>query len=375
MTHSSLLAAALLCTPAAFAGETFLYAGSYTGDGSSSKGITLLKMDTGTGALNVVGTAAELASPSFLAVSADGTRLYAVSESGNSAAAFKVDKSTGGLTKLNELPVGDKPGQGACHLCLVPDAQMLVTANYGGGSTTTFSLAEDGSLKARTGFIQHTGSSVNPGNQKGPHAHGAVLSADGKHVLVNDLGTDRIYVYAVDAAAHTLKPKAVNEGVLKPGAGPRHGAFAGSVFYSLNEIDLTITPFVWDAKAATLTAGTSVSTVPEGVSGRHLSTAEIVAHPSGKFLYGSNRGHDSIAVFKITDAAKGTLETVEIKPSGGKTPRNFNLTPDGKWLLAAHQDSDNITVFSVNQENGKLTATPHTATVGKAVCLVFLPAQ
>ena len=373
MTYSSILAAALLITPAAFAGELFLYAGSYTGDGSSSKGITLLQMDTDTGALKVLKTAAELASPSFLAVNADGTRLYAVSESGNSTAAFKVDKATGGLTKLNELPVADKPGQGACHLCLVPDAQMLVTANYGGGSVSTFSLADDGSLKARTGFIQHTGHSVHPGNQEGPHGHGAVLSADGKHVLVNDLGTDRIYVYAVDAAAHTLKPKPVSEGVLKPGSGPRHGTFVGNVFYCINEIALTVTPFLWDAKAATLTSGTSVSTVPAGVSGGHLSTAEIVAHPSGKFIYGSNRGHNSVAVFKIADAAKGTLETVEVEPSGGKTPRNINLTPDGKWLLAAHQDSDNITVFSINQTDGSLTLTKNSALVGKAVCLVFLP--
>jgi 6-phosphogluconolactonase len=136
---------------------------------------------------------------------------------------------------------------------------------------------------------------------------------------------------------------------------------------------LTITPLVWDAKAATLTPGATVSTVPAGVSGKQYSTAEIVAHPSGKFIYGSNRGHNSIAVFKITDPAKGGLSLVEIEPSGGKTPRNFNVTPDGKWLLAAHESSDNITVFSINQDDGSLTPTPHSAKVGKAVCLVFMP--
>ena len=373
MTSLRILSAALLLTPAAFAGDLFLYAGSYTDSGSSSKGITLLKMNTDTGALAVVNTAAELASPSYLALNPGGTRLYAVSESDNSAAAFKVDKATGALTKLNELPVADKPGQGACHLCVVPGAQMLVTANYGGGSVSTFSLAEDGSLAARTGFIQHTGGSVNPDRQKEPHAHGAVLAADGNHVLVNDLGLDRIFIYDVDAAAHTLKPKPAGEGVLKPGSGPRHGVFVGDEFYSINEMGLNITPFAWDAKAVTLTEGTSVSTVPEGISRNGFSTAEIVAHPSGKFLYGSNRGHNSVAVFKI--AGKAGLRSVEIKPSGGKTPRNINLTPDGKWLLAAHQDSDNITVFSINQTDGTLTATTNAAKVGKPVCLVFLPKE
>lgn len=375
MKFAPILLSAALLARSATAGELIVYAGAYTGDGSSSKGITLLKMNSDTGELTVAGTAAELASPSFLALSDDGTHLYAVSESGNSAAAFKVDKVTGALTKLNELPVADAPGQGACHLCLVPKAKMLVTANYGGGSVSTFSLAADGSLAARTGFIQHTGSSVNPDRQKAPHGHGAVLSKDGRHVLVNDLGTDRVYIYEVDAAAHTLKPKPAGEGVLKPGAGPRHGAFdpAGQVFYCINELDSTVTPFVWDAKVPSLTAGTTVSTLPADYTGTGNSTAEIVAHPSGKFVYGSNRGHDSIAVFRIEDAAKGTITLVQNAPAGGKTPRNFNLTPDGKWLVAAHQDSDSIAVFSVNPADGTLTATPHRATVGKPVCLVFLP--
>jgi 6-phosphogluconolactonase len=368
------LLSALLFVPALSAGEIYAYIGSYTGGGSSSKGITLAKFDTVTGAIKILGTAAELQSPSFLALHPAGTHLYAVSESGNSAAAFKVDKTTGLLTKLNELSVGDKPGQGACHLCVVPDAKMLVTANYGGGSTTTFSLGDDGSLKERTGFIQHTGSSVNPGNQQAPHAHGAVLSADGKHVLVNDLGTDRIYVYAVDAAKSTLHPKPVSEGVLAPGSGPRHSAFAGDVLYCLNEISLTVTPFVWDAEKVTLTPGQTLSTVPDGTPRKGFSTAEIVAHPNGKFIYSSNRGHDSIAVYQITDAAKGALKLLEIKPAGVKVPRNFNLTPDGKWLLTCGQDSNDIAVFSIGND-GKLKPTEHRAETGRPVCIVFLPTK
>lgn len=364
--------------PTAFAGELFVYAGSYTGKGSSSKGITLLKMNTAYGELKVEGTAAELASPSYLALSPDGTRLYAVSEEGQGvAAAYKVNKSTGALTKLNELPIaGEKEkDQGACHLCVVPGAKMLVTANYGGGSVSTFSLAEDGSLAARTGFIQHKGNSVNKGRQGEPHAHGAVLSADGKHVLVNDLGTDRVYVYAVDAAKHTLTPAPVNAGVLEPGSGPRHGVFAGNVFYCINEMALTVTPLLWDAKAASLTAGASVSTLPAGVAkdGKY-STAEIVAHPNGKTLYGSNRGHDTIAVYSITDPEKGQIKQMEVTPAGVKTPRNINITPDGKWLLSCGQDSSDIAVFAVKPE-GTLSPTEHRATVGNPVCVVFVPKE
>jgi 6-phosphogluconolactonase len=246
-----------------------------------------------------------------------------------------------------------------------------VTANYGGGSVSTFSIADDGSLAARTGFIQHTGGSVDKGRQKEPHGHGAVLSPDGKYVLVNDLGTDRVYIYEVDSAAHALKPKPAGEGVSPPGSGPRHSVFdkEGKHLFAINEMLCTVTTFDWDPKGPSLTTGKSVSTLPEAVKPSY-STAEIVVHPSGKFVYGSNRGHNSIAVFSNEG---GNLTLVENVPSGGKTPRNFNLTPDGKWLLAAHENSDNITVFSVNQETGKLTATAHSANVGKPVSLVFLP--
>ncbi|HEX2751427.1 MAG TPA: lactonase family protein, partial [Verrucomicrobiales bacterium] len=326
-----------------------------------------------TGAITVSGTAAELASPSYLAFNPEGTCLYAVSESGNSAAAFKVDKATGALTKLNELAVSAKKDQGACHLCVVPGAKMLVTANYGGGSVSTFSLADDGSLAKRTGFIQHTGGSVNKSRQSEPHGHGALLTPDGEYVLVNDLGTDRVYIYKVDAKEHTLRTPPAGEGVSPPGSGPRHSVFDkdGKHIFTINEMLCTVTTFAWDPSVPSLTAGASVSTLPEPVKPAY-STAEIVVHPSGKFVYGSNRGHNSIAVFSN---AGGVLTAVENVPSGGKTPRNFNLTPDGKWLVAAHQDSDNITVFSVNQETGKLTATPNTAQVGKAVCLVFMPGK
>jgi len=176
----------------------------------------------------------------------------------------------------------------------------------------------------------------------------------------------------VDAAKHTLTPKPVNEGVLEPGSGPRHGVFSGGVFYCISEMALTVTPFLWDAKAATLTAGKPVSTLQEGVAkdGKY-STAEIVAHPNGKTLYGSNRGHNTIAVYSITDPDKGEIKQMEVAPAGVKVPRNINLTPDGKWLLSCGQDSDDIAVFAVKPE-GTLSPTEHKATVGKPVCVVFV---
>ncbi len=370
MTVTPLLAAALLLSRVSMAGETLVYAGTYTDGKSLSKGITLLKMNLETGALTVSGTVAELPNPSFLTLNADGTRLYAVSESSDTAAAYKVNKATGALTKLNELPVSEKPGHGPCHLCLAPDAKMLVTANYGGGSVTTFSLAEDGSLAARTALIQHTGIDKD-GKEKKAHAHSALLTKDGQYVIVNDLGLDRVYIYTVDPVKHTLKPTPAGEGVAKPGAGPRHGAFdpAEKYYFSLNELDSTITPYRYDAAAPKFTAGTSVSTLPADFKGKN-STAEIVVHPGGKFVYASNRGADCIAVYGNKE---GALTLTGHTPSGGKVPRNFNITPDGKWLLAAHQDTNNITVFSINQTDGTLTATPHNVTVGKPVCLVFLP--
>ena len=331
----------------------------------------MVRMNKESGAIQIAGAAVERSNPSFLALNEKGTHLYAVSES--LATAYKINKATGALTKLNSLPVADAKGQGACHLCVVPGANMLVTANYSGGSVTTFSIAADGSLARRTGFIQHRGSSTNLDRQEAPHAHGAIVSPDEKHVLVNDLGTDRVYIYRVDAAATTLVPKPAGEGVLTPGAGPRHSAFdaSGRFVFCLNELDLTVTPFRWQPDAQLLVPLKTVSTLPEGTETKDkgFSTAEIVVHPNGNFVYGSNRKHDTIAVFAHKD---GALTLLENEPSGGKTPRNFNLTPDGNFLLSANQDSGDLAVFSIGVD-GMLTPTKHTANVAGAECVIFLP--
>ncbi len=354
-----LAAAAIQCRAELY----HVYAGSYTGKGSTSQGITRLTFDTKTGELISAGTAAKAASPSFLVLNKEHTLLYAVNEDTSSASAYRV-AGDGGLTLLNSLPAGDKPGAGPCHLCLIPEAGMLVVANYGGGSVATFALEKDGSLKALSGFHQHTGSGGNPSRQKEPHAHSAVLSPGGGYVLVNDLGTDQIYIYAVHPESKTLKLK--SKTALKPGSGPRHGAFSpdGKTFYSLNELDSSVTSLTWDEASGSLKAGASVSTLPEGFKGNN-STAEIVTN--GTFVYGSNRGHDSIAVFSV---GAGGLKPLEHQLTGGKVPRNFTLSPDGKWLLSAHQASNDITVLP-RAGDGTLGDAGKPVGLGKPVCLVF----
>ena len=357
------------------AAEHRVYVGSYTGGDSKAEGITQLRFDDVTGALRVEGVAARSESPSFVALSADGRFVYSVGEPGGVVTAYAVEPASGGLRELNRLPVGDDERQGPCHLCLVPGAQLLVTANYVGGSVSTFSVATDGRLGARTGYIRHAGSGPNPQRQQAPHAHGAVVSPDGRHVLVNDLGTDRVYVYAVDRERQTLKPEPAGEGVLAAGAGPRHGAFdpAGRVFHCLNELDSTLTPLLWDGKKASLTASTSLSTLPEGGHAGN-STAEVVVHPGGRWVLASNRGHDSIAVFEVDAAQPGKVTLRGTTPCGGRVPRNFTLSPDGRWVLVAHQESQTVQVFAFDAGSGAMTPKGEPVAVGKPVCLVFAPA-
>ena len=366
------LVALMTTIVAAGAAEYRIYVGTYTAKGSKTEGVGLLTFDDVTGVLKSGGTAAVSDSPSFVTVSSDGKFVYAVNEGPSAATAFAVDGATGKLKQLSQVPVGEKGAQGPCHLCLVESDGILVTANYGGGSVSTFAVGEDGGLESRTGFIQHVGSGPDKGRQESPHAHGAVLAPDGKHVLVNDLGTDRVYIYAVDSFGKKLAEKPIGEGVINPGAGPRHGAFSpdGKMFYCLNEMACTVTPMAWDGEAKTLTAGKPVRTLEGEHKGN--STAEIAVHPGGKWVFASNRGHDSIAVFAAEGGAVALKGTV---PCGGAVPRSFTLSPDGKWLLAAHQESNSVQVFSFDAASGELKAKggPVKTTCGKPVSLVFAP--
>jgi 6-phosphogluconolactonase len=352
-----------------------VYVGTYTG--SKSKGIYLFHLDMATGKLTPAGIAAECANPSFLALHPNGRFLYAVNEvsdfdTANSGAttAFAIDRETGKLTLLNQQSA---KGAGPCHLTVDPSGKNILVANYGGGSVAVLPIQPDGRLGEATAFVQHQGSSVNPGRQKEPHAHSINVDAANRFAFAADLGLDKVLVYRFDPQKGTLAPNDPPAAAVAPGAGPRHFAFHpdGRRAYVLNEIDSTVTAFDYDAKTGTLKTLQTLPTLPTGFQGNN-STAEVVVHPSGKFLYCSNRGHDSIAIFTI-DAQSGRLTAAGHQPTGGKTPRNFNVDPTGAYLLAANQDSDSIAVFRIDPITGALTPTGPTVQAPTPVCIRFLP--
>ncbi len=332
-----------------------VYVGSATGGGSGGEGITQFQFDSAAGTLRDGKLAAATESPSWIVMNAEGTCLYAANESSSMVTAFKVFPH-GGLEKLNSLPAGEQPGQGPCHLCLVPRARMLVASNYGGGTVSAYTLREDGGLERMSRCIQHVGHGGDPARQKGPHAHGAVLSPLGDVLLVSDLGLDKVLVYGAKPELPLL-----GETALPPEAGPRHGAFSasGAHFYSLNELNSTVTAFSWNGAALTSTA--TASTLPTGFTGKN-STAEIVV--CGGNIYCSNRGHDSIAVLD------GDLKPLGHTPTGGQVPRSFTISPDGGWLLAANVNSGSLVVLKRGAD-GLLAPTGQSAAVAKPLCVIF----
>ena len=312
--------------------------------------------------------------PSFLAFSPDRRFLYAVSELGNSGKsegyvyAFGIDRATGKLTFLNRQTSG---GGGACHLVVDKTGKFLLVANYGTGSAASFPLKSDGSLGNLISKIQFEGSGPNQRRQKGPHAHAVVLSPDNRFLFVPDLGADRVRILRFDSSNGSLTPNTPADVAVKPGAGPRHFTFSpnGHFAYLICEMGSLVVAFRYDSSAGSLTEIQTASTLPDGFTGENNS-AEIEVDPSGRFLYASNRGHDSIAVFSIDDKT-GKLERTQIESTQGRTPRNFAIDPTGRHLLAADQDSNRIVVFDRDSHTGKLTATGKTVDVPSPVCLLF----
>ncbi|MDE0449694.1 MAG: lactonase family protein [Spirochaetaceae bacterium] len=349
-----------------------VYIGTYTRDDTGSEGIYRGELDVGTGELTVQGVAARVDNPSFLALSAAGDFLYAVNEVSDlgtgkhgAASAFRV-ASDGALTAAGQQLAG---ASGPCHVCAHPSGELVFAANYGGGALSMFRCA-GGDLVERLVTIDHEGSSVNPERQQEPHPHSVNLSPDGAWLYVPDLGIDRIVIYRIDVAAATLTR--AGETATAPGAGPRHFTFhpRGRVAYGINELDSTVTAYAYGATDGSLTEMQTVSTLPDGWSG--VSTcADIHVHPNGRFVYGSNRGHDSIAIFAI--GGDGRLEPVGHESTQGRTPRNFALDPSGALLLAANQDSGTIVTFHVDAATGLLRPTGHVAAVPSPVCVVPVP--
>ena len=352
-----------------------VYIGTYTGE--KSKGIYVSRFDPATGRLTPPELAVATPSPSFLALHPGGSFLYAAGENTRldgkpvgAVSAFSRDAKTGQLTFLNRQSSG---GAGPCHLVVDPTGKCLLVANYGDGSIAALAIRADGTLAEPGTIIQHRGSSLNPERQAGPHAHFIIPDPANRFALTCDLGLDQVLVYKLEAAKATLTANDPPFAAIKPGSGPRHLAFhpSGRFVFLINEMGATLVAFAYDAGRGTLKELQTISTLPEGFTGTR-SCAEVQVHPSGKFVYGSNRGHDSIAVFGF-DPGSGGLTFLECQSTQGKTPRHFALDPTGQWLLAENQDSDSIVVFRVDGKTGRLSPTGQTISVGAPVCAVFVP--
>jgi len=380
------LAAACLFVPGLRAAEKkpapaksyHVYFGTSTGP--KSKGIYVSKLDAATGRLGEARVAAETKSPSFLAVHPNNRVLFAVGEVNDfegkpagGVSAFAIDAASGNLTLLNSQTSG---GAGPCHLSVDKSGKCVLVANYGGGSVQSIKVLPDGRLGDVGTFIQHKGSSVNASRQSAPHAHSINLSPDNRFAFAADLGLDKVLIYKLDAASAALTASEPAFAPVAPGSGPRHFAFhpGGKSAYVINEMTCTMTAFSYDAARGELKEVQTLSTLPPGETVKAgFSTAEVVAHPSGRFLFGSNRGHDTIVVFSV-DAATGRLTHVENQPTLGKTPRNFAVDPTGAWLLAENQGSGTVAVFRIDAQTGKLTHTGQTLEVPTPVCARFVPA-
>jgi 6-phosphogluconolactonase len=356
-------------------GKFLVYVGTYTEEGYAqnreSKGIYAFRFDAATGEFTPLGLAAESPNPSFLAVDPTRRFLYAVNEvkdyrgpNSGGVRAFAMDRSTGKLTLLNEVPSN---GGDPCYLALDKKGKYVFTANYGGGSVAAFPFLPDGRLGESSTFVQFQAK-----GEKAPHAHAINVSPDNRFVLTADLGLDQMTAFRFDQESGSFAPRNSQTFKVDPGAGPRHFVFHpnGKFAYVLTELQSGIVLFAYDPASGTLRRLQTVSTLPKGYAGTKHG-AEVQVHPSGKFLYASNRGHDSIAVFAI-NKNKGTLTRVEIVPTKGKEPRHFAIDPTGSYLLAANQHSHNMVVFRIDARTGRLTATGQVLEVPTPVYVKFV---
>lgn len=354
--------------------KMLVYIGTYTrGD---ADGVFICRFDPSNGGLEKIGSVGGVRNPSFLAIHPNKKFLYAVSEIGDFGGkqtggvfAYAINAEDGSLTPLNHQP---SQGTAPCHITVDPSGKSALVANYSSGSVAVLPIADDGSLQEPSCTIQHEGSGVNPRRQEGPHAHSINLDPANRFAFAADLGLDKVLIYRLSDDKKTLTPAARPFVSVDPGSGPRHFAFHpnGKNAYVINELSSTITAFDYDPPAGTLSAIQTISTLPEGYEGS-TTTAEVQVHPSGRFVYGSNRGHDSIAVFRV-DTATGRLTAAGHASTTGKTPRNFGIDPTGKYMLVANQDTDDVVVFRIDAETGGLTPTGVKLEVPHPVCVKFL---
>jgi 6-phosphogluconolactonase len=359
------------------ASNYLLFVGTYTNTKAASKGIYAYRYNPSSGQLTSLGVAAETPNPSYLAVDATHQFLYAVNEledykgeKSGAVTAFSIDRKTGKLTKLNDVA---SRGKDPCYISLDNTGKYVLVANYTSGNIAVFPAQKGGRLGEAAALVQHHGSGPNQERQEGPHAHYIRTTADNRFAVVSDLGLDKLLVYRFDASSGSLTPNDPPAADLPPGEGPRHAAFApnNKFAYTVNELKSTVTAFTFDANAGVLKAFQTVSTLPKDFNGPN-DGAEIHVHPNGKFLYTSNRGHDSIAEFSI-DQSTGRLTLVHNFSIQGKTPRDFELDPAGRYLLAAGQDTNNVVVFRIDPTTGELRPIGQSVDVPAPVGLRFVP--
>lgn len=355
-------------------GPLLVLVGTYTGE--TSKGIYALRFDPSSGRLSPIGLAAATPSPSFLALHPSGRFVYAVNEAATGrdesgvVTAFAIDRESGQLTPLNTQ---SSRGAGPCHLGVDRTGRFLLVANYTGGNVAVLPIEADGRLGPAVQVVQHTGRSVNLKRQQKPHAHFIATDASNRFAVSADLGADKLFVYRFDPSTGRLSPNDPPAAPAAPGAGPRHFAFHpdGRFGFAINELSSTITTYAWDPARGALTPGPSVPTLPEGAHDGSF-TAEIEVHPGGRFVYGSNRGHDSIAAFQVQPSS-GRLALIETESTRGRSPRHFALDPSGQWLIAANQRSDTLAVFRVDADSGALSPEGDLVATPSPVCVLFVP--
>jgi 6-phosphogluconolactonase len=339
------------------------------------EGIYSFTFNPESGQLTPHGLTANVRNPSYLCFDSKGHFLYCVNElkefqgeAGGSVSAFRIDQETGSLTYLNSRSTR---GTDPCHIALERTGKFVAVANFMSGSVCVLPILADGSVGESTCFIQHDGSSIHPQRQTGPHAHAVVFDAAGKFVFVPDLGMDKVMIYRFDPRHGTLTPGDVPSIATAPGAGPRQLVMHpnNSYAYLINELNSTMVAYGYDARKGALTELQTVSTLPQEYA-EHSSCAEVQITPDGRFLYGSNRGHDSIVIYAI--GSDGLLSLVGHESTRGCIPRNFEIDRTGSFLVAANQDTDNLVTFRIDKMTGNLTAIGDSVTVLTPICVRFL---
>jgi len=369
LTLFCLIAAASSC-----AAETLVYFGTYTRGQSNSRGIYVAELDEQSGRLSEPRLAVETPNPSFVAIAPDGRTLFAASEGGGGdepvgIVAFSIN-ADGTLKRLNGRSSG---GRGACHVAVDPNGRAVGVANYSGGSCALFPIKTDGSLGPIGSFHQHSGHSVDARRQSGPHAHSINFNSDGSQAFVADLGLDKILIYDLDPNAGTMTAAEQPFLKLPAGTGPRHFCFVPGAKAAITNLEMSsqVAMLNYDAEKGALSLNQIVSSLPENTDVTGNSTAECLAHPNGRFAYVSNRGHNSIAIFRI-DAKKGTITPIGHESTGGEVPRGFGIHPDGKFLIAGNQRSGNVVTFRIDPKSGLLSRVGHEIKIDSPVNVRFL---